>query len=332
MNMQRLVVTDISDKGDWVEVVAIRYDITQGTDSFSIPTIVGINTVPLQSLPSLSNKLVALPLNFSIVNGEVKQDCGVFTRLKGNYIILDEICSKSGRTLGYTVLDAGKKVINTIRIEELIELQKRIGDKMPVCQNGIIRTDSKQIACYPNKPFNRFIVEGGNKSRGKKSRRIAGENGVPSKLRENKPKKYKKLSEVEPLFADKRVSPEQQEILDKAKENGALTEYFNHPDMPKEVMQFYGERIVDKKLAEDCKPIFDNPNLEIGQVEELYDCVVCGIDCEDLCDGKHSPMDIRNYKQTEYMDLWGDIDNTTPRDEYVIMRCMETATKLKQGV
>lgn len=253
----------------------------------------------------------ATPLNFSVQGGKIVQDCGIFKRLEHNYIslvVLKVLVSNAGRVIGYRCLNTKTLKIGNTRKEEIISMQSKQGNA-PILQNAIIRNGT--INSYDNKHFEKEIV------------------GVKPQKQVQTSKKAQKSNVKLPRFmADERLSNTQRRILLEAKKSGAYVEGFNNPDLKPEVMDYYKDVIVNKEIAEDCKPIIDNTKLDVAQIDELYQCAILGIDYTSINDDKLPCWYMNLVRQEKTMEMWGDISNEELPDEDLWNKCVKVAQTL----
>lgn len=233
-------------------------------------------------------------LNFSVSGGKVVQDCGVFSRLSNtglSMIVLKTLCTKSGRVVGYSVMNTKTLTIGNAKRERLIEMQKSQSE--PIFQNAIIRNDT--INAYPNKQFERQIVG--------VSERSVRPAKKPEVQREVKPEQH-----IPEFISNPDLSNAQRKLLLDGKKRGALVEYYNNPKIKPECMDLYNNLIVDKNIAEDCKPIFQNTDLNSQQAYELYRCALLGLDYSDLNNANLTPSEMELGRMDKSMDMWNEVD------------------------
>lgn len=323
--MVKLVVSAYSEKDDVVRVVAVN-------DNLQVATVC---TEKVSNLVSVLSKINAEPYNFSIKDGKVVQDAGKFGRLNGNgvCIILQELQSRGGRILGYTLLQTVTNRIFRLERQEL--LNKANAVKYPLVQNAIISDNA--VRSYSGHPFEVVRVSTKKPTTSVRSNKPLSSNTVEETKEQQMvsvppnadkfTKKAMKLFGDASFISNPRLNDKQKNVLVRAKNKGALVEYFNNPDIPVEVMSFYGDNILSEGIAKDCKNMFNNPKLRMNQVDELYAGAIAGVDIDDLCDEKMSYMDMRNKIQTERMELWCDIDPTPPDDAELLLKCINMAQR-----
>lgn len=255
-------------------------------------------------------------INFNTNNGKVVDEVGKFSRLKDNArfsprIVLAEIVTESKRLLGYVLLNKAGQ-IETVKRADLLNIcsqAKRLGASY--LQNAIYKeVDGKgAIASYPNKPFNR-IVNRVNKTDKKpvsqvdKARNKENLSGVAKYT----PEQMKELSLAEEhgvnkiLIANPKLTPKQMRILWVAKKNGMASEYFANPKFSEDVMKFFADRLVNKKMFSECKALF-KVGYDVKQLTELYLGIYSGIDISKYADQSISGEDMyfkRVQMESEY--------------------------------
>lgn len=235
------------------------------------------------------------PLNFSVgQDGKIQQNCGDFSRFSpmGSAVVLAEIKSQSGRTLGYRLLSCANNACVNMKTEEIVAREQSYADKGHFLQNGIVR--NKAVACYPSKPFPVIIRELGkkpHKSTGisKDVRKVFEDAGA---VRKSKPpvtnvqftkEQLQELSKckekgVNPqIIYNPELSPQQMRVLWVAKSNGCLSESFADPRISVDAMKFYADRLYSVKLVGDCREMLAHPELGVDELSELYACVCAGV-------------------------------------------------------
>lgn len=249
-------------------------------------------------------------LNFSIQNGKVVQDSGVFSRLDHNgtsMIVLKVLCTNSGRVVGYSCLNTKSFAIGNVKREQLLEQQKKQGD-LPLLQNGIIRNDT--VNAYPGKVFPKQVVG------------VQGRAARPQKPTKVAPSEKPAKKHIPEFIANPNLSNAQRKLLLDGKRAGALVEYYNNPNIKPECMDLYNNLIVDKNVAEDCKPIFENTDLNAEQAYELYRCALLGVDYSDLNDASLTKSELELGRLNKSMDLWGDVDYAEEPDAELFEKCL----------
>lgn len=244
-------------------------------------------------------------LNGSLIKGKIKDDCGIFSRLDDKNgvsprVILAEIVSQSGRVLGYKILNKNGAVQNITKdtLFGLCASAKLRG--VSFVQNGIYSDKSgvKSISCYPNKPFQKIVqvpkskpverVSQVNKEQNKQDLKQESKY-TQSQLKELK---LAKDNDVNPLLiANPKLSAEQMHIIWTSKKNKMASEYFANPKFSVEAMKFFADRLVNKKMFEDCKPLFSTL-YTVPQLTELYLGIYAGIDYSTYRDSHLSSEDM----------------------------------------
>ena len=267
------------------------------------------------------------PLNFSVDrNSAVVQDCGAFSRFNqdGVVIILAELVSRSGVVRGYKVAFYKNYNVGNIRKDALIERAGSVD--RPYIHNGILRKGV--INCYPMKPFPQIVIANQTTQRGTK---------VSKKMEESKPVQGKdnfsceqaseitacKARGINPkLIENPNLSTEQMRVLWVSKKNGAFSEYFAKPEFSVDVMKFYADRLLTKEMVKDCEPMLSRPDLTVGQLQELYQCVCSDIPYEDMLDLSQAEMNLVRLDRDKNM--W---TNIAPLEGYTDSDLLEKATK-----
>lgn len=294
-----IVITNVSDDKRQYMVMILNSEFQ----------IQSKGVVDYQRLCSLSTQCI--PLNYSIQNGVIKDDCGQFSRLKNNGITLIVLCALTvrGRSMvkHYKVLNAKTGMIQVVDRESLLR-QQSLQKDIPLLQNAIIRGGT--ISAFPGKEFHRVEIRPTGKT--------------PSKKSETHDKDPNKA--VSPDFMNgNNFTKDQVLMLVKAKKRGVPVEMFASDKIPTDVLEFYCDTMVDKNIAEDCKPMFDNPNLSKNQVEELYQCVMMGMSIEELANGDKTPSEIEIERLNKGMDTWGNFKYKTPLDTELVEKCVRMA-------
>lgn len=270
--------------------------------------------VNLAQLVQLSAK--ETPLNYSVENGKIKEDCGAFSRLKSKGIVLIVLCAvvPSGKAVArnYKVLNARTGMVQIVDKESLLR-QQALQKDFPILQNGIIRGGT--ISAYPGKEFIRVEMQGisghSKQHHGGKTAPTGADAGRRT---------------VTPDFMKgQNFSKQQLETLKNAKKRGVPVELFAKDSIPQDVLEFYCDTMVDKNLIEDCKPMLNNPDLSKSQVEELYQCAMFGMDISELASGDKTPSEIEVERLSKGMDTWGNINYKAPLDSELYEKCMRMA-------
>ena len=237
------------------------------------------------------------PINFDIDKNTFKvvESCGAFSRLKtvagvSPRIIISEIVTSTGRSVSYVVMDTLGRIAN-VRRDDLIKLcHLAKARNVPFLQNGIFRVvdGSEQIVGYPSHPFIRVVLKTAKKVSAPKKVEMRGkqqelvkEQYTKEQLHELKLAKEKGVNIH--LISDNKLSPQQMRVLWVSKSNGMASEYFANKDFSVEAMKFFADRLINKKVFEDCKSIM-KPCYNVGQLTELYLGIYSGIDYTSYAD------------------------------------------------
>lgn len=267
---------------------ADTYNVATITDAPEmILTGTGVN-LSRQDLVSLVTANKFTTLNFNIDRyGKILQNCGSFTRFdpNGTAIVLAEYTTKIGIVKGYRLLLTTNNQIITMHKDDVI----RNGEALnrPFLQNGVIRGGA--VCCYPNNPFVRLELV--TRKRPTEKVRVKSK---PTKV-EEKPKSWSGEQKAELLLCENRginsdfiknpnLSAEQMRVLWISKKNGALSEYFAKPEFSPQIMKFYADKLVSKKMVKECADMLNKPDLEMDKLTELFECVNRGIPYADLMD------------------------------------------------
>lgn len=284
------------------------------------------------------------PLNFSIDrNGKLVQDCGDFGRfsLRGSAVVLAEIKSKAGRTLGYRLLSCANNACVNLRLEEILQREKSMGDNEHFLQNGIIRNNT--VNCYPMHPFPVMMVDGAVKKPAKRpTKDIPKQENPPVKTQAAVQRKHHaplsqaqsreaelcKQRGISPkLISNPDLTPEQMRVLWVSKSKGCIAESFADPRYSADVMKFYADRLHDEQTVEECKEMLEHPELTPDQLSELYACVCQGVPYSDLIG--LSPTDISVKREMAVAEYWGD---QTYFDSTYLEKAANLAMRLHQGL
>lgn len=227
------------------------------------------------------------PLNFSLQNGQVVEDCGKFDRL-GGLIVLAEL-HEDRKIKGYRVFDSRTcKIINIVK-RDLLEYSK-----VNTVQNAIIRNN--QVACFPNKPFLEINIS-------KEKEPVRG-----------RQKKEDVPSNVKAMSALKRRG---------------FSSYLCNPKLKPETVKYFAQHIMDEETAKRCKPIANNPKLNLHQVETLSGYAMFGVDIADICDENMSAITMDVEARKRYMQMCGDIDTEPVEDEALLDICINYKNKIR---
>jgi hypothetical protein len=302
-------------------IAVIKYDssskvcqVIQLTDDFN-PT--KSTVVPFEDLGKFTIGGSLTPINFSVDRtGSVKMDCGDFQRFSklGSAVVLAELKTRSGRTLGYKLLSCSQTVVTNLKTADIVSRDNSYGENEHFIQNGIIRNNT--VNCYPRHPYPSVTIEGNKKSKNpikkaKEAVKKQPKDSEPTRKGFNETQRIElercRSNGVDPkLIQNPNLNQQQMRVLWVSKSKGALAEEFNDPRLSSDAMKFYADRLYDKKTVEDCKPMLDHPELGTDELSELYQCVCDGIDYSDLI-GK-SATDISTAREMATRKYWGSSD------------------------
>lgn len=285
------------------------------------------------------------PLNFSVDRaGQLVQNCGDFNRFspKGSAVVLAEIKSKGGRTLGYRLLSCANNACVNLRLEEILQREKAMGQGEHFLQNGIVRNNT--VNCYPMKPFPVMTVAGPKKPPLAKPTKPVPKSAVPKQTATKQPTQKASGSEftdkqreeltkcknagVDPrLIANPKLSPAQMRVLWVAKSKGCVSEAFADPKYSTDVMKFYADRLYDKQTVADCGELLAHPELGVDELGELYACVCQGVPYSGMIG--LSATDIGVKREMEVSEYWG---SSSMFDVDYIEKAANVARRLKSGL
>ena len=298
MNTENFIIITGKNTEDAYSIVTLAPDIS-GT--LAIQQLYwGYNAAILEAI-----NMGYRPLNFSVQQGKIVEDWGSFSRFNTIpcFIIVNEIITQNNRTLGYRVYDVYSNVLLNVKIEQIKESIKA-NPKGILFQNAIIRDGA--VCNYPNKEFLKLMVneqslkgrKSGNKQEIKTPKQV-------KKISSNKSFDDKQLKVIEKAkkagitgswLSNPNISAKQMDLLNSAKSRGALAEYFADPKIPETHINFWSDRLYEDKLARDCKPLIERPDIELEPLEGLFDCVVDGVKYDDLMDA-----DAKKIRKEHYM-------------------------------
>lgn len=316
--MTFVVVTAVDKKNNTFHTV--------GVDSNTYTTSIDYGFITAEALAKLSYSAGgsnSAPLNFSVDRaGKIVQDCGDFNRFssKGSAVVIAEIKSKGGRTMGYRLLSCLNNVCANLRLEEILQKEASMGKDEHFLQNGIIR--NKTVNCYPNRPFLVMTVATPKKPTPAKAPtadtlpHYIDKKDMPKEAQaqpqpkpEYTPAQLKELHSCRTagvptnLIRNPDLSPEQMRVLWVSKSKGCLSEYFNDPAYSADAMKFYADRLYDKQTVVDCAEMLEHPELTVPQLTELYSCVCQGIPYTDYIGMSATDIGVkRDMSTTQY---WG---------------------------
>lgn len=295
-----------------------------------LTTVVRSGQVAQTNMASVS----AIPLNYSLQNGLVKQDCGKFERIDSGAVILlaELVDKKTKKTLGYRVLSCKNLMIMNLERDKFLQYALDESRTTPFCQNAIIRNNT--VNCFAGHPFPVIQMELGKKMRPKpeEGRFASNRQAQFFDLKEEEQahsaeKPVKKVMDdqqksevhkaqakgVDPkLISNPNLSSKQMRVLWVAKSNGAYAEAFNNPDMNEDVMKFYADRVFSKSDADALKPMLDRPDLSYEQVNSLYNAVLNGVPIENLVGRSSSMVEAATIEQTREYWAEGDVFAADP--------------------
>lgn len=321
-----------------VGVVKASYHCALIDDTFSTVKDMGWGA-PID-IVKLALRMNAQPLNFDIDQAKytVAQNFGSFDRFSdsGSAVVVAELRSRSERVLGYRLLSCANLQLVNLKTEDIVTRSEKQDN--PFLQNGIIRNNT--VNCYPHHKYQVLHIED-YKAQQTKVKADAPVQPIPPKRKPLKPKfkQIKPYSEDQKLelsrclaaggdaklLANPELSTEQMRVLWVSKMNGAVAECFKDPRIPTDSMKFYSQRIVSKKIAADCKEMFQHPELSVDQLSELYLCVCAGVDYSDLMD--KSPVEIQVERENRSREYWGDAKDLD--DGSYLIKAANVASRLK---
>lgn len=348
--MLYVVVTAADKKAGKFHCVAVQSDTFNVIDDYGFVTSEAIVNV----ISSSGGQIV--PLNFSIgPNRQIVQNCGDFSRFsqRGSAVVLAEIKSKGGRVLGYRLLSCANNACVNLRLEEILQREKSMGENEHFLQNGIIRKNT--VNCYPMKPFPVITVEGTKKSAPKQAGAASGAAGGtptpagPAQRPKQRPagkRKYtaadfseKQLSEmsackkagVSPdLIKNPDLSQQQMRILWVSKSKGCMAEAFADPRYTPDQMKFYADRLYDKQTVADCKEMLEHPELSPEEMSELYACVCDGVPYSEYIG--MSATDISVKREMATAKYWGSSSVFKDDDDPdYVHKALGAAIRIKSG-
>lgn len=347
--MGYVVVTGADKKSGAYHAVAVE------PESFSVVGDYGYVTAENLVRAVYNGGSNLTPLNFSVDrSGKIVQDCGDFNRFssRGSAVVLAEIKSKGGRVLGYRLLSCVNNAVVNLRLEEILQREKAMGNGEHFLQNGIIRRNT--VNCYPMKPFPVLTVDGPVKKAPPKPAGMTPEmekrfkeagTFVPKKAKTTpkppipKPagmefteKQRDELSKCKTAGVDQRLianpglSPAQMRVLWVAKSKGCMSEAFADPRYSTDVMKFYADRLYDKQTVADCQELLAHPELSTEELNELYACVCQGVPYSGLIG--LSATDIGVKREMAAGQYWGSSDVF---DDGYMEKAANVARRLQSG-
>lgn len=260
----------------------------------------------LDTLPAASQGYKTL--NYSIVNGEVLQDNGSFTRFDNcDFIVIAQLVSHRGSVLGYRFYNVKTGALANFPVKQVKDFIKSCDIGAQLFQNAIIRNDA--LCAYPNKPFISIPWFTKTRERAEKpaEQKPVKKNGS-SPMNRYTPEQIREMYQCREdgidtsLISDPNLSRQQMRILRIAKKNGALAEHFNSAKYSPEVMKFYADRLVDEDLVLQCRDLLSHPELSVKQLTNLMDCIYAGVPYQDLLES--TPEEIYLARLERDKGLW----------------------------
>lgn len=256
--------------------------------------------------------------NFSINDGQVVEDCGAISRLEHGgtaLVVMKSIVSKAGAVRGFFVLNPKTLQIMPVSKDALLHAQAE-QQKLPLIQNAIIRNNT--ISAYPGKEFIKVVENVQRKSSAKLPNKP--EQPVQNAEKQQPHKKHKPSANI---------SQKQMSMLREARDNGACVGYFAKCGAPDNVMEYYCDTMYDEELAKRCKPVFENPNLSLGQVRSLVECASLGVDISDMCDGNstEAQIDLAVTERKNAIFNGGEIPESIFNDNALFGKCKSMAER-----
>ena len=270
------------------------------------------------------------PANFSISRDRtVKQDCGDFARFSqlGSAVVIAELKSKAGRSLGYRLLSCANNILVNVKTEDILQKEASFGDEH-FLQNGIVR--NKTVNCYPLKPYPVITVSNkSNQSKTQQTKPVV-ERPKESKKQNFTPEQLNEIALCEKnginprLIKNSKLSPSQMRVLWVSKSKGVLSEKFSNPQLSVDAMKFYADRLFDKKTADECADMLKHTELSVPELTELYACICQGLPYESYIG--LSATDIQVKRDQESVEYWG---TSSKFDVDYYEKAMNVARKIK---
>ena len=284
-----MYIAILSVDGIYVNIVSIDED-------FNVTS--GILTKTRNELVTIVRTNNLKPVNFSIDrDNNIREDAGSFKRFQksGVGIVIAEIKSPYGRSLGYKIIQSTTGTVVNMRTEEIVQKEKVLG--RPFLQNGIVRNDT--VNCYPLHSFPVIKLQKAVKPSKVTTTTESKVTKPKSEFTEAQKKEIQMCRSKginSSFIEDVRLTPEQMRVCWVAKTKGVLSEYFAKPEYSVEVMKFYADRLVSNLAVKECKLMLQHPNLKVSQLSELYLCICEGVDYSEVINDTAS--DIRVYRQS----------------------------------
>lgn len=261
-------------------------------------------------------------LNVKVAAGKVvglSASLDRFNQSHRPYVIISEISTDQGRTLGYKIVRYDGFVQN-IQLRQLIAFGEKMADlKLVPIQNAIFVPADKDRAAhyksYPNTPFiNETIHIEKNKYAEKSTTNTRGNEGNINKLEQifNKDqiqqlalgKKHGLEMQRLKLFANPALSADQMKALREAIEMGSNVRPFASPEYSSELMAMYG---VYDGLGFKIKE-FLNPKYNAAQLGEVALAWEAGVDLSKLSDPSKSADEMFTLRKELSGAEWSDLD------------------------
>lgn len=252
------------------------------------------------------------PVNYKVVNGAVQAACGDFGRFSrlGSAVVLAEVKTKGGKTIGYRLLSCATNVITNLKTEDILAREKQYGEEH-FLHNGIIRNGA--VCCYPDSPFPVITLAQQRLNKTPKSEtpkkpksRPMPQKAEPMNFTREQEKEISmcEKSGIDPkLIRNPKLSQSQMRVLWVAKSKGAMSEYFANPNLSTDAMKFYADRVFNKESYNEVKEMLAHPELGVDELGELYACVCEGIPYSDFIGMTASEIDVEREKARNI--YWG---------------------------
>lgn len=143
--MTYIVVTGYDKRSGLLHTVAVNSATGEAVNDYGF--------IRQDQVVALS-KQGGVALNFSVdANGNLVQDCGMFTRFSphGSAVITAEVRNQRGNITGYVLLSCANSGSAVLKASQIIQREKSMPDGEHFVQNAILRGSS--IVCYPGKKF-----------------------------------------------------------------------------------------------------------------------------------------------------------------------------------
>jgi hypothetical protein len=257
-------------------------------------------------------------LNIKLDGKEIKGSAGALSRFEDAehkpFVIISQIESEDGRTLGYKVASYDGNVKN-IPLREMIAYGNRISKagKIPV-QNAIFvpeEADKKaHYKSYPNCSFISEVIKvQKNQYTETKKVNINENKKTLNKLDEIYSKeqiaelKTGKANEVDiKIYANPALSAKQMKVLREGLESKLNVRPLAFPEYSEEIMKYY---ILDMKNGLDIRKYL-NSKYSIGQINELSVAVEEGLDISKMANPKLKPEEMAEIRERLESNIWKD--------------------------